>query len=309
MRSVPPRVEALVNAVLGCSVQSCKSPPTGRMAETYILELDGEPWDAVCKIGGPSVRTGDVIEDLAIRLVTATTDLPVPDVLGSGTFQGETGFQQYWTLYEFCEGHAPMPFESLELPVRRRILSEIGSILGQLHTTHQFNRTGGLGRTNGDLHICDPNGLNFPEQGRRLIQLHPAYRRVDWQPVLSHGDLFPGNLLVDEDGTITGLLDWGNAHITTAGYALARAEMRFVDWFRFPCSEQRQLRTALRDGYRQHRELPQDYPALAIFYKIVWLAQSTDRVCRHLLSSRGRQQMKRHVKSFLTDTSHGGVGE
>lgn len=175
-----------------------------------------------------------------------------------------------------------MPFESLEPAVRRRIVTETGVILGLLHATHQFDRTGGLGRTNGELRICDPNGLYFPERGRRLIEFHPSYRGIDWQPVLSHGDLFPGNLLVDEEGAITGLFDWGNAHVTTAGYALARAEMRFLDWFRFSSPEQQRLRTALRDGYRPHRALPPEYPALSGFYKAVWLAQSIDRVGRHL---------------------------
>lgn len=299
MGSVPPRVETLVDTVFGCSVQSLESPSTGRIAETYVLDLNGEPWHAVCKIGGPSVRTGDVIEPLAMRLVTNTTNLPVPELLASGTFRGQTGVQQYWALYEFCEGDVPMPFESLESVVRRRIVTETGAILGKLHATHQFDRTGGLGRTDGELCICDPGGLYFPERGRRLVEFHPSYRGIDWQPVLSHGDLFPGNLVVDEDGAITGLFDWGNAHVTTAGYALARAEMRFIDWFRFPSSERQRLRVALREGYQRHRSLPPDYPALAGFYKALWLAQSTDRVCRHLLSRRGRQQMKRHFHGLL----------
>jgi aminoglycoside phosphotransferase (APT) family kinase protein len=211
---VPARVDRLVDAALGCSVRSAERPEGGRIAETYLLELDGEPRRAVCKIGGPSVRTG------------------------------------------------------------------------------------GLGRTDGRLRICDPDGLNVPERGRRLARHHPARAGVDWQPVLSHGDLFPGNLLVD-GGTITGVLDWGNAHVTTAGYALARAEMRFVDWFRFQGPERRRLRTALREGYREHRSLPPAYPELAGFYKTLWLGQSVDRVVRNLSSRRGRRQMKRHVRGLL----------
>jgi aminoglycoside phosphotransferase (APT) family kinase protein len=295
---VPSRIDQIVDAALGCSVWSAERPEGGRIAETYLLELDGEPGRAVCKIGGPSVRTGDVVEPLVLRLVGATIDLPVPAVLASGTLDGETGFGQYWVLYGFREGDAPTPFDSLRPADRRRIVAETGSILGRLHATHQFDRTGGLGRTGGTLCICDPDGLNVPERGRRLARHHPARAGVDWQPVLSHGDLFPGNLLV-EGGTITGVLDWGNAHVTTAGYALARAEMRFVDWFRFQGPERRRLRTALREGYREHRSLPPAYPELAGFYKTLWLGQSVDRVVRNLSSRRGRRQMKRHVRGLL----------
>jgi aminoglycoside phosphotransferase (APT) family kinase protein len=301
MDSVPARVERLVFEALGCSVRSADSPTRGRIGETYLLELDGDPWQVVCKIGGPSVRTGDVIEPLAVQLVSSTTDLPVPAVLATGVFEGKTGFGKHWALYEFRDGDPPTPFDELDPAVRERVVSETGSILGRLHATHPFDRLGGLGRTEGKLCIRDPDGLNFPERGRQLVKHFPEYRDHDWEPVLSHGDLFPGNLLVDEAGAVTGLLDWGNAQVTTAGYALARAEMRFVDWFRFPAEERHQLRETLRLSYRQHRSLPPDYPTLAGFYKAVWLAQSADRVCRHLLSRRGRQQMKRHLLSLVDE--------
>jgi hypothetical protein len=301
MDSVPPRVERLVAEVFDCSVRAADSPTRGRIGETYLLELDGDPWQVVCKIGGPSVRTGDVIEPLAVELVRSTTDLPVPEVLATGVFEGETGFGKHWALYEFRDGDPPTPFGELDPAVRERVVADVGSILGRLHATHEFDRLGGLGRTDGTLCIRDPEGLNFPERGRRLVEFLPEYRDHDWVPVLSHGDLFPGNLLVDEAGAVTGLLDWGNAEVTTAGYALARAEMRFIDWFRFPAGERRQLRTVLRRSYRQHRPLPPDYPDLASFYKAVWLAQSGDRVCRHLLSRRGRQQMRRHLVSLVRE--------
>lgn len=296
--TAPARVGRVVEQVLDCGIQSCERPAGGRIAETYLLDLDDEPGRAVCKIGGPSIRTGEVIEPLAVSLVTATTDVPAPAVLGSGTFADETGFRSHWALYEFRDGYAPTPFEGVDSAVRRRVVQQTGSILGRLHEAHQFERVGGLGRTDGTLCLRSPDGLNFPEQGRRLAQFHAA-SPSDWQPVLSHGDLFPENLLIDDDGEITGLLDWGNTHVTTAGYALARAEMRFIDWFRLPADEQRRLRTALREGYLHHRSLPPDYPALATFYKAVWLAQSADRIARHVTSRRGRQQLKRHLHSLL----------
>lgn len=299
MTGPPERVKRIVDAALSCSIRSCEQATGGRIAETYLLALDGEPSRAVCKIGGLSIRTGDVIEPLALRLVTATTDLPCPAVLASGSLRDGDATGDQWALYEFRDGRPPTPFRSLGESARRRTVEETGAMLGQLHATHQFDRTGGLGRRDGKLHLRQPAGLYVPERGRQLAKRHPAVAAGDWQPVLTHGDLFPDNVLVDDDGAVTAYLDWGNAHVTTAGYALARAELRFVDWFRFPSAERQRLRTALCEGYRQHRPLPPDYRTLGTFYKLLWLGQSLDRHVRNTLTSRGRAQIRRHLRSLL----------
>jgi len=294
----PARVERIVDAALDCPVRACEQATGGRVAETYLLELDGEPGRAVCKLGGPSIRTGDVVEPLVLELVTATTGLPCPAVLASGTVADGSGGQRHWALYEFRDGDPPTPFLSVAAPARRRILRETGAMLGELHATHQFDRTGGLGRDGDRLLVRAPAGLNVPERGRELLVRSPA-ADGDWQPVLSHGDLFPDNLLVDGDGAVTAFLDWGNAHVTTAGYALARAEMRFVDWFRFGTPERERLRASLREGYRRCRPLPPDYPRLSAVYKLLWLGQSADRHLRNAASRRGRRQIRRHLASLL----------
>jgi len=305
--AIPQRVARIVEAALGCGVGSFERAAGGRMAETYLLGLDGDPARAVCKLGGPSVRTGDVIEPLVLRLVTATTDLPAPAVLASGMLRRGSNDKaaddaahpasDYWGLYEFRDGAPPTPFDALDADVRRGIVHDTGAFLARLHAAHQFERTGGLGRTGSTLRICDHAGLNAPELARQLAGRSLDSAGADRQPVLTHGDLFPGNLLF-EDGAITAVLDWGNAHVTTAGYALARAEMRFIDWFRFPSAERRDLRAALREGYRQHRSVPADYERLASAYKLLWLFQSADRIRRHLQSKRGRRQLQQHVRSL-----------
>lgn len=305
MEAVPSRVERIVETALDSTIQSCERATAGRMAETYLLALDGEPARAVCKIGGPSVRTREVIEPLVVALVDATMDLPVPSVLASGTVSHDgtdtdpNSTTSQWALYEFRDGTTPTPFRSLEFDRQQRIVRQAGSILGQLHTRHQFKQRGGLARTNGNLRICDPEGLYFPERGRTLARQLPSGVDHQYQPVLSHGDFFPGNLLVDEEGTITGLLDWGNAHVTTPGYALARAEMRFVDWFLFPAGKRQTLTTEFRAGYREHRSLPPDFPSLANFYKGLWLVQSGERLTRHLRTTRGRRQLYEHASSLI----------
>jgi len=50
--------------------------------------------------------------------------------------------------------------------------------------------------------------------------LDPSLKRLP--PVLTHGDLFPQNLLVSDDGSrLTGVLDWGDAAIADAAYDFA----------------------------------------------------------------------------------------
>jgi hypothetical protein len=325
MGARPAEIERLVESALGTTVQSSEATTAGRMAATYLLALDGEPGRAVCKVGGPSVRTGDVVEPLVVGFVGETTDLPVPAVLSTGQFRDARGTRRRWALYEFCDGRAPTAFGALAPAARVRVLRDVGSALGRLHATHQFERTGGLARvtggTNGTaqtdsttggetatgdaLGICPPRGLGVPERGRRLLRRATGPDGVDRQPVLTHGDLFPGNLLVGPDGAVTALLDWGNAHVTTAGYALGRAEMRFVDWFRFPAGERERLRRALRTGYREARSLPPDYPRFAPLYKFLWLVQSGERHLRHTLTSRGRRQLRDHLGSLLSDVTPG----
>jgi len=298
-------IEGLAESALGVTVRSVEPTTAGRMAATYLLELAGEPGRAVCKVGGPSVRTGDVVEPLVARLVGETTELPVPAVLSAGQVRDPAGTRHHWALYEFCEGEDPTKFDALAPAARRRVLRDVGRALGRLHDAHQFERTGGLAREGDDLQIRAPRGLHVPGTGRRLLRRAAGPEGLDPQPVLTHGDLFPGNLLVAPDGAVTALLDWGNAHVTTAGYALGRAEIRFVDWFRFPAGERERLRRALRAGYRTHRSLPPDYPQFAPLYKLLWLAQSGDRHLRHTLTSRGRRQLRDHLRSALADVTPG----
>lgn len=300
MDKLPSYIEDIIANEFQTSIQSCNVPSNGRIGEIYILKLDNKPLQVVCKLGGPSIRTGDIVEPQVIQLVQSIADIPVPEVYATGEFGGKTRLGKHYAIYEFVDGNVPSPFNLLNQNIRRQVVFEIGCILGKLHKSRQFTRIGGLHCSESNkIYINDPNGINFPKQGRRLVGYHPRLRNHDWEPVLSHGDLFPENLLINDDGSICALLDWGNAHITTAGYALARAEMRFIDWFQFSSRESVCLRKILRDGYKQYRSFPPDYPSFNNFYKSVWLAQSADRVVRNLSSHRGRQQMKRHFYNLL----------
>ncbi|EMA37599.1 phosphotransferase family protein [Halobiforma nitratireducens] len=368
--SRPTPLERIVESALeDTTLESCRRPRAGSVADTYLLELDGSPARAVCKLGGASVWTGDVIEPHVLEVVDAATDVPAPDVLASGSVVGgaragagararavhsDTSVRR-WALYEHCEGENPAPdYHDLEADVRRRLVADAGRLLGRLHAACRrsrrapppssehpdrlveggCDRIGGLERAaseragSGDrtsrfpspsppLRRCEPDGWHalVPDTapGEPLEPGFPFPRwpltGIDCDPVLTHGDYQPSNLLVDGDdrGTITAVLDWGNAHVTHAGYALARAEARFVDCHARALSpgERGRLQQVFRDSYAAvpgvalEGESESEFDRRATLYKLLWCCQSGANYARIARGKRGRRQLWRQLRRLL----------
>ena len=311
----PESVRRVISQVFGTSVRSCRRPAVGSVAETYLLELEGDPKRVVCKVGGASVWTGAVIEPAVCRLVGNRTSLAVPAVLASGRFidAGRTAATETaaplsrWALYEYVDGESPdLWYSQCSRTVRRRLVSDAGSILGRLHdwstTEFAFDRTGGLERTQNHptgLCVCEPTQPSVVDALVAVSRVFPR-RSLTSQPVLCHGDFHPGNLLASSAGRITAVLDWGNAHVAPAEYAVARAEVRFIDRFRSLSSPERaRLREVFRARYRDHASLESDYPARAPIYKSLWLAQSAFNLASVARSSRGRTQIRRQLCTIV----------
>ncbi|NGM68826.1 aminoglycoside phosphotransferase family protein [Natronolimnobius sp. AArcel1] len=331
-------LERIVEAALEAEVQSVRRPRAGSVADTFLLELspsDDLPARIVCKRGGASVWTGDVIEPLVCERVRAVTDLPVPAVLAQGSLVGgdqQAATPERWALYEHLEGETPTTTGPLEPAVRCRLVAAAGARLGQLHsvslaafglengaestgnTNASTNATsvsvGGLARgPDGDLEVCTPDGWHAIE-ARESAALYdrlsvPLAGDPDCVPVLTHGDYQPRNLLIASDGSITGILDWGNAHVTHATYALARAEVRFVDleWIagRLEPGERDRLRRLFRDGYASKGPLERttELERQLRRYKWLWVCQSLANYGQIARSARGRTQLWRQCRRLL----------
>jgi len=286
------RVRRVVREGLGTGVERCRRASGGAVADTYLLDLAGDPERAVCKLGGASVWTAEVIEPLVARLVWAETDLPIPAVLASGAIRNTSGPDR-WALYGYREGRSA---RTAGVAGRGWFLRAGGRLLGRLHEAFAFDRVGGLGRADGALRLRQPARRNLLASS--LVPV-PGPGGADGrpQPVLTHGDYQPSNLLV-ADGEVTAVLDWGNAHVTDAGYALARAETRFVDLPRL--DDRRRAREAFRDGYASVRDgLPPGYTDRVARYRALWLAQSTLHVGAIAATPRGRRQLRRQVRNWL----------
>lgn len=281
------RVEDVIDAVYGVSIVTQRPASGGRSAATHLVEVEAHPHEVVCKIGGASVYTDEVIEPIVTAMLRDRTGLPVPEVLASGRLTPASPPDDRWSLYERLPGQPADAFRSLDASTRVHVVTTIGSLLGQLHATIRFDRPGGLVRAGDDLRVGETVGPEMAALGRRLVD--------EDEFVLAHGDLFPGNVLVDDTGAVTGVIDWANAHVTIPSDALARAELRFVDWFRFGKDERDALRAALRSGYRRHRPLPTAYDDIAWLFKVLWLVQSGVWAVGHLRTSHGRRQLRRNL--------------
>ena len=308
-------VDRIVADALEAEVRSRYRPRSGSVAETVVCRLEtgddsGEdpPSRVVCKRGGASVWTGDVIEPLVLEYMTTATDLPVPRVLASGSFaDGSNDPLERWAIYEFREGANPGPrYHKLEPTVRRRLVADAGELLGQLHGTSAlaFDRVGGLARGADDrsLRLREPDGWHAVDPGWPLTRVPvPLAGDEDCRPVLTHGDYQPSNLLVDDDGAVTAVLDWGNAHVTHAEYALARAEARFVDVYagRLPWAERKQLRELFRRTYANCAPLETGFDRRAPVYKLLWVAQSGANYLRIAREPRGRRQLRTQARRLV----------
>lgn len=322
-------LDRIVATALDVSIRSSREPTSGAVADTYVLELDDWPTGlendsptglprVVCKRGGASVWSGDVVEPFVVDLVRSTTELPVPRVLATGSLRGgpSDGLDR-WALYDYLEGAtARGQHHTHESEMFERLISQAGALLGRLHATHSFDRIGALARSDERLVLTDPDGWHGMLSTPVLATLSAVRtssgndnRPSDFHlhPVLTHGDYHPGNLLVDDKGSVTAVLDWGNAHVTHAGYALARAEARFVDSHRFTLQRRRDKnrppvqnhRRTFREAYARHASIEPGFSDRAPLYKTLWLAQSAANYARILRSSRGRTQIARQIRSGL----------
>ncbi|WP_244510260.1 phosphotransferase family protein [Natronobacterium texcoconense] len=316
MADVLERLERIVRVALETNLESVRRPEQGSVADTYVLDLASDPSRAVCKLGGTNVWTGDVIEPHVLEVVAERTDLPVPTVLVSGSLAGVDDALDRWALYEYCEGRNPRAdYSALEPPVRRQLVADAGKLLGRLHATFsgEFDRVGGLERVSDgcrlgsgslgpSLRLCEPAGWHAVDSdvGPFLEDLplpRPLTDDDARDHVLTHGDYGPGNLLIADDGTVTAVLDWGNAHVTHSGYALARAEARFVDVHRrLSRRERSRLRQAFREGYARVASLEAGFDRYAPVYKLLWICQSIANYARIARSGRGRKQLWRQCR-------------
>ncbi len=254
--------EAIGSAFPSVSVASIERPAEGNRKETAFVTLaDGRRVVVQLSDDPVALRT----ETRLTREVADRTTVPVVNVVADGVLEGR-GYR----VTERVEGeNLHERFVSLSDGARRRIAGRFGEVLGELHDAFEFERFGPIVAADDGLRATGPAVFGawldrYTEQGvealpdavadlegpiREAVGSSPARSPT---PRLFPWDLRPGNAVVD-GGEIAAFLDWGEPLSGSAGVALAKLDHLVADWYLEDGSE---LRTAIRDGYREARPIP-----------------------------------------------------
>lgn len=261
---------------------SFEQPAGGSRADVYLVTLNyrGESYEVVLKFEPPD-DGNFALEPHLYEYVADRTNVPVPRIL---VFKEnpDQNVPPYFVT-ERMEGQSLSDqFDTLETPLQRRILVQVGEILGDLHSNIAFEGFGYFGLDDGRLTV-ESLTWDWREFFRELTERHierldrtpfsdlvkPARRAVESSietipttatPRLVHDDFRPANLMFDPEveDPIRSVLDWQNALAGHPEYNVAQAEFLFVDSV-FRDSETRaSLRERLHDGYREYHTFPID---------------------------------------------------
>ncbi|MFC7195623.1 phosphotransferase family protein [Halosimplex aquaticum] len=163
-----------------------------------------------------------------------------------------------------------------------RVIEQVGSIMGDLHSEIAFEAFGRLMLYDGRITIRNWRG-NWREYFADLTRSHidrladTPFEGVqsrardaiedtlplipeDGMPRLVHDDMQPTNLLcmLDQTDPITAVLDWQDTLAAHRDYQLAQSEFLYIDsTFDDPQVRER-LRQKLYEGYRTHHEFEAD---------------------------------------------------
>ena len=294
--------QILAAGLPGAVLRSHRLLPGGRANTNYLLETD----DGACVLR-MYVRDATTREK-ETALANMLAELPVPRVLGVGDVDAFPPF----ALFEFRRGR-PLAEWLTESALPESAARNIGRLLAQT-SKYSFERFG-------DLRVVD-DGLCAVawEVGENALlgfmrwclfespageRLGPRARDRLWEitqreaehddglpPTLSHGDFNPTNILLDETGTVTALLDWEFAH---AGGPLSDIGnlLRVRDEYELPATFADELHAGISEG---GLALPQDWRARAAFTDLT-------SACEFLSSVEEKPQThaaaKRQVHAYL----------
>jgi aminoglycoside phosphotransferase (APT) family kinase protein len=209
--------------------------------------------DRILKVG-PTVT---VAEADTMHLIRAHTKVPVPEVYsayekdGFGyIFMSEAKGRPLWTAWgSMTEKKKSYLIEQLSEYIRswRNLPATFFGSVGHGPCQDVFFRhlpaIGNYQRTYGPYQTLEDykNGLSEALENSCPTRLVNDNDRILWKnvvelieghPVFSHGDLYPDNILVDEDCKVTAILDWGASgfSIPERDFYESRSRVRHPIW-------------------------------------------------------------------------------
>jgi aminoglycoside phosphotransferase (APT) family kinase protein len=175
----------------------------------------GDRWSArfPLVVGDP----GEQLEYLQVEAAAANelrqwtrSPIPVPVAIGSPT----TDYPGHWAVYTWLEG---TPAADVDLSGSAAFAHDVAQFIADVRTIPQRGRSFRDGGRGGDLRFneewmetCFANSVGLLDV-TRLRSIWRELRELprDGPDVMTHGDVLPGNLLVENDRLI-GVLDPGN---------------------------------------------------------------------------------------------------
>ncbi|WP_135663879.1 phosphotransferase family protein [Halorhabdus rudnickae] len=271
----------------------------GTRSDVYFvtLEYEGRDYEVVVKF---APETGDTfaVEPFLHEFVAERTDVPLPGIL---VFEADPDrdIPPYFVTERIQGANLDESFEMLSIEERGHIMEQVGTILGDLHSTIAFEGYGRLDRSQGRLVVSNLSAdwreyfgamtrdhidrlgetifEDLRDTARECLEANLESVPRQGVPRLVHDDFRPGNLLFDagEQPSITAVLDWEQTLAGDPLYNLAQVEFLFVDSVIRDPDECERMRKRLYQGYRSERPFEPDttYAACKPLYQfstLVW---------------------------------------
>lgn len=221
-------------------------------------------------------------------LLDDATDVPVPTVFGR--VDDHPDLPSPYFLMERLPGEHPAgPPDEWDRSALEDLARQLGRHLGDVHTVDAFDGFGWIrargdagGAAGGARPLARRYGLtvagatdSWPSHLRDLAEMHlrhhpetrfgdrtPELRRAiedgidrldgNARPVVGRIDHAFENTLVDAEGEVTGLVDWGMLRTVAPAYDLACLETTLAGTASLAAPRRERVRAALLDGYERH---------------------------------------------------------
>ena len=222
----------VVAEATGCDPAALKftPTPTGKYSTSYFVEGWERP--LVIRIAPPDRRDQNLFYEFRMMrqepeihaVVRAKTGMPVPEIVAHAV--NHPAFGRDYLLMERMPGK-PISDQPLTRESLNGVLRELGRRLKEVHaiTRPEYGYAGAHAPMEAqrdwasafaimwhllldDIERC--GGYSAEEAGR-MRKLHEKYRKVFDRPVASsllHMDIWAENILCNQAGKLTGLLDW-----------------------------------------------------------------------------------------------------
>lgn len=278
------------------------------------VETPAGPRECVLKLSDDTAEQVRAEARLCCLLDDAT-DLPVPTVFGR--VDDHPDLQSPYFLMERLPGdHPEGPPGEWDPSALEALAHKLGRHLGDVHTVDAFDAFGWVRaetdadeRASGARPLAQQHGLtvagatdSWPSHFRDLAEMHlehhpetrfgdrtPEIRGAiedgidrlagDARPVVGRIDHAFENTLVDDQGDVTGLIDWGMLRMVAPAYDLVCLEMTLAGTASLTAPRRERVRDALRDGYERVATVdpPSDRRRLYLLVNLVarqnWLSE------------------------------------